>query len=139
MRRMRAGVLAALLALLLLTGCFGRGGGCTARAGQVTICVSGKPVDFSGQPAPPHAHELGNLYAPVLPLARAVGLPVTADPRTLVVIIAGRPFAAPVSPAVKGIHLHAGVVYVPLREFAAAAGLRLDLDFARGTANLSRA
>ncbi len=74
-------------------------------------------------------HENGNLYAPVMPLARALGLQVTVDPRTKQVTVDGHPVQVkPATPTPKGIHDHEGAIFVPLKEFAAAAGLSVVID-----------
>lgn len=68
------------------------------------------------------------------PLAKALGLTVEADTKANTVSISGKKFEAVSNNQVKGIHVHDGAVFVPLKEFAAATGLKADINFDKGTA-----
>lgn len=124
---------------LVLTGCGGKATtGCSGPENGVTVCVNGKAVDFSAEKNGPHKHESGNIYAPVIPLAAALGIKVEADAGSKTVTIAGKKLEVASSEAVKGVHVHDGAVFVPVNEFAAAAGLKVEVNFDKGTAGFAK-
>lgn len=120
---------------LVLAGCATASGkGCAPKGKEVTICLNGRPIDFSAEKNLPHRHDSNNLYAPVMPMARALGVNVQADPATKVVFINGKRFVPAGGKQTMGIHVHNGVVFVPVKDFAAAAGLPVQMDLEKGTA-----
>ncbi|HYF91899.1 MAG TPA: hypothetical protein VD969_06610 [Symbiobacteriaceae bacterium] len=134
--------------LLLAVFCAGWAAGCSEQTSvcrgpeqEINICVNGKRIAFDDR-SPPHRHEAGSLYVPVEPLARKLGLDVRtiirADGQSAIVTVKGRPFAPAMAHGAKGVHVHDGLVYVPLRELAAAAGIQLDMDAETGTAGFAK-
>lgn len=143
MKRVSIGLAGICLVAGLLAGCGAKATATTACAGRpndITICVNGKPIDFTAEKSGPHRHDpANNLYAPVVPLAKALGLDVKADPTAKTVTINGKPFVANTDNGkLKGIHVHDGVVFVPLKDFANAAGLNMEMDIDKGTAGFAR-
>lgn len=137
MNRLSKGLLGLCLLPALLAGC--AASSCDPAAGAaVTVCAGGKPIDFSAEKNAPHKHESGNLYAPVVPLAQALGIPIETDVNTMTVTIGSQKLHMPTTATVKGVHLHDGALFVPLKEFAKAAGLKLDMDFDKGTAGFTK-
>lgn len=135
-------LISVLVLALLATGC--AAAATTACAGpvrQINICVNGKRMQFDERHLP-HRHETGNLYAPVEPLARTLKLDlrmiIRGDGQSAIVTVNGRPFSPAMASDAKGVHVHEGQVYLPLRELAATAGLRLDMDAESGTAGFAR-
>jgi hypothetical protein len=127
----------------LLWGCSSSAStACEGKPNAVTICANGKPIDFSREKNGPHVHEAGSIYAPVEVLGQALGIPVaaevSADGKSARVTINGKAFAVKMASGAKGIHVHDGETFVPLKEFAAAAGLMLDLNVNKGTAGFAK-
>jgi hypothetical protein len=114
---------------------------CQAKENALVLCQNGKEIDFSAEKTKPHKHEA--FYAPVVPLAKALGVTVdakvSADGKTGTLSISGKEFK-PTSTATdfKGLHVHEGALFVPLKEFAAAAGLTLKIDDAKQTVNFTK-
>lgn len=125
---------------VLLTGCAATATtACDAKTGaNVTVCVNGKAVDFSAEKNQPHKHESGNLYAPVVPLANALGVKIETDVNGKTVTVNGKKVDLVPTETIKGVHVHDGALFVPLKEFAAAAGLKMDMNFDRGTAGFAK-
>lgn len=116
---------------------------CKAEGNNVTICVNKKPIDFSAAKNKPHSHETGSIYAPGKVLADALGVPfdaqVAADGKSAKVTVNGKPFEPAMAATTdKGIHVHDGDAFVPVREFAAAAGLKVDVKADQGTAGFAK-
>jgi hypothetical protein len=124
---------------VLAAGCARATTACKGPA--ATICLNGHPLAFAAGNQP-HGHEVGNLYAPVDVLAKQLHLDVkssvSADGKKIEVLLNGKPFAPAMADGAKGVHVHNGQVYVPVREFAAAAGLKLQLDAATGVAGVAQ-
>ena len=134
--------------LLVFAAALGAGVGCSepttacrGPAGEINVCINGRRIEFSDQ-YPPHRHEAGSLYVPVEPVARQLRIDVRTvirgDGQSAVVTVGGRPFDPAMAFTAKGVHVHDGQVYVPLRELAAAARLKLDMDAETGTAGFAR-
>ena len=139
MKRALAG-LAGLLVTAALAGCGSSTPttACTPRGNDFVICLNGKPIDFSAAKVGPHMHETGNIYAPVLELAQALHVPVQVDAPHQVVIVNGQQVKATTGQTPKGIHLHGDEVFVPIREFAQAAGLTVELRADGHTAGFAK-
>lgn len=141
MKRARVAALLALIGILLVAGCTGTSTVCRGSEQEITVCVNGKRVLFDEQ-FPPHRHESGSLYVPVEPLAEKLGLDVRtvirADGQSAIVTVNGLPFAPAMASGARGVHVHDGQVYLPLRELAAAAGIQLDMDAETGIAGFAR-
>lgn len=143
MRQPLATAATALVMLLatLAGGCARPSTACKGPENSVNICINGKRLQFTEE-AQPHGHETGSIYAPVDVLAGRLGLDVrtwtTADGLTATVTVNRKPFAPAMAHGAKGIHVHNGHVYVPLREFAAAAGLKLELNAESLTAGFAK-
>jgi hypothetical protein len=137
--RFRTLMAALAIAALVLTGCSSATTACEPKGTSVNICVNGHPIDFSQEPFQPHVHEPGNIYAPVLPVAEALGLIVEVNVEALTVSIGDIPFAVPAATdSFMGIHVHEGNVFVPLKEFATAIGAKMAMDADNGTAGFNR-
>ncbi|HWI65787.1 MAG TPA: hypothetical protein VNT75_28505 [Symbiobacteriaceae bacterium] len=134
-------LLAACLLALLLAGCTEATTVCRGPEQEINICVNGKRLVFD-EHHPPHRHEEGSLYVPVEPLAERLGLDVRwvirGDGKSAIVTVNGKPFDPAMAYGSKGVHVHDGAVYVPVRELAAAAGLELDMDAEAGMAGFAR-
>lgn len=133
---------AVLVLALLVAGCATAATtACGGPAQEINICVNGKRIQFD-KAFLPHRHETGSLYVPVEPLARTLGLDVRSiirgDGQSAIVTVNGRPFAPAMASGAKGVHVHEGQVFVPLRELAATVGLRLDMNAETGTAGFAR-
>jgi hypothetical protein len=140
-------VIAPMLLLALLAfaaGCSTGAGGsktttaCAPKDNAVTICLNGKPIDFSAEKTQPHKHENGNLYAPVVALSNALGVKVEADAANKTVTVNGKKIEVASSAEVKGIHVHENAVFVPLKQFAEAAGLKYEMDWEKGVAGFAK-
>lgn len=129
----------ALVALLgIVAGCAaGTSQGCPPVENGVGVCFDGRPITWSAAVKPPHMHEQGGYYAPVDELATYLKVnPVVASNKKSV-LIGGKIIAAKSDEAV-GVHLHEDFVYVPIREFAEAAGFRVVVDAKLHTINIER-
>lgn len=134
-------VLAAVLVLLaFVAGCARSTTECPRVEGQITVCINGRRIRFA-EGAPPLRHEAGSLYAPADVLARELKLDirtwVTPD-GTALVTVNRKPFRPAMAEGALGVHVEDGVVYLPLRELALAAGLKLDMNAERGVAGFAR-
>lgn len=142
MRRKRVYLMAGALLAVLAAGCGKPTTACRAQENAVTICLNGKPLDFRAARNAPHAHEHGHIYAPAAVLGKQlkvdVRLKITPDGKSAIVTVGGRPFEPAMSHGSKGIHVHDGEVFVPVREFAKAAGLQIEMDVQQGWAGFSR-
>lgn len=136
-----AGLVVALVAVLGAAGHAGRPTtACDPVPGLVTLCINSRPLEFA-EGERPHWH--GNrLYAPVEPLGRKLGVEVRArlfaDGESALLYVNRKAFAPAMAHDALGVHAHDGVVFVPLREFALAVGLDLEIDAKTGTAGLGR-
>ena len=141
MKRPLAMAAVVLLMAVLGVGCSHSSTACSGPEDSVNICVNGRRIAFEAD-AQPHMHETGSLYAPVDVLARRLGLDVrtviSGDGQSALVTVNRKPFAPAMAHGSKGVHVHQGTVYVPLREFAAAAGLELDMSAETRTAGFAR-
>jgi|GEM_PF-3548639 len=134
---------ALLLAMaLIVAGCGKPTTACAGRDKEVTICVNGRSISFAEARNGPHGHEAGSLYAPAWVLGDALGVDVrtqvSPDGKSAIITVGGKPFSPAMAGSAQGVHVHDGEVFVPLREFAAAAGLKLDLDVEKGVAGFAR-
>lgn len=139
MKRVTAG-LAPLLLAALVAGC-GESTpttACSPRGSEITICLNGKPLDFSAAQHQPHIHETGNLYAPAIVLAQALHVPAQVDAQHLSVTVNGQAIKAVATQRFKGIHKHDDEVFVPIREFAQAAGITLNIQTDGRTAGFAK-
>jgi hypothetical protein len=104
---------------------------------SVGVCVNGKAVAWSAAVKPPHMHESGGYYGAVEDLARALGVhaEVAADQQS--VKVGGKSVVA-VSKEAKGVHTHDSAVFVPIKEFAEAAGYHVVVDAAQHTISMSK-
>lgn len=135
-------LLAALVLAFFAAGCAPAATtACGGPSQEINICVNGKRIQFDERFLP-HRHENGSLYVPVEPLARRLGLDVRTiirgDGQTAIVTVNGRPFAPAMASGARGVHVHDGQVFVPLRELAVTARLRLDMDADLGIAGFAR-
>lgn len=133
---------AVLVLALLVAGCASAATtACGGPAQEINICVNGKRIQFDADSLP-HRHETGSLYVPVEPLARTLGLDVRTiirgDGQSAIVTVNGRPFAPAMASGARGVHVHDGQVFVPLRELAVTARLQMDMDADTGTAGFAR-
>lgn len=141
MKRAFAGLVLALLAAALGAGCSEATTVCRGPEQEITVCVNGRRLAFDERHAP-HRHEAGSLYVPALEMADRLGLDVrsviSGDGQSAIVTVKGKPFDPAMADGARGIHVHDGVVFVPLRELAAAGGLDLDMDAEMGIAGFAR-
>lgn len=139
MKRLAVAVLSLALGGLLISGCTSESKVvCQPVPNSATICLNGKPIDFSREQTGPHVHENGNLYAPVVALAKGLGVEATVDAGGKSVTVNGKKLEVSGQTTVKGIHEHASAIFVPVKEFAAAAGLRVQVDSEKGTASFTK-
>lgn len=135
---------ALFLALLALTaGCSASAKAtattaCQAKDKAVTICLNGKPIDFSAEKTQPHKHEIGNLYAPVVAMGKALGVAVEADATAKTARVNGKKIDVVATDQIKGVHVHEGAVFVPVKEFADATGLTFEMDPDKGVAGFAK-
>lgn len=113
---------------------------CEGPPGAINICVNGRRLTFAaGQQ--PYRSGTGAIFAPADVLARQLRLDirtlVSADGHSAMVTVNRRPFNPAMAMGAKGVEVREGVVYLPLRELALAAGLRLDMDADSGTAGFA--
>jgi hypothetical protein len=103
---------------------------CSSLGSSVTICINGKPLSFKVN-ALPHVHD-GQVYAPVEAMADQLGVKVqvhlTVDQKSAVVDLNGKPFQPNLAKGQLGVHVHGATTYVPVTEFAKAAGLQVLPD-----------
>jgi hypothetical protein len=134
-------VLLLVIAGAVAAGCSRPTTACRGPAEEINICMNGRRIEFTERYLP-HRHESGSLYVPVEPLARQLRIDVRTvirgDGQSAIVTVGGRPFDPAMASTAKGVHVHDGQVYVPLRELAAAARLQLDMDAETGTAGFAR-
>jgi hypothetical protein len=136
---------AVMMAIALLLVAFGAGCArstteCRATEGEVSVCINGRRIKFADG-AQPHQHEPGSLYAPADVLARQLGLDIrtwVTGTGSVLVTVNRKPFNPAMAHGAKGVHVHGGVVYLPLRELALSAGLKLDMNAERGIAGFAR-
>ncbi|HLN65384.1 MAG TPA: hypothetical protein VK464_28000 [Symbiobacteriaceae bacterium] len=125
----------------LAVGCSRPTTACHGAPGTITVCVNGRRVLFPPE-FQPHRHEAGSLYAPAELLAQQLGLDVrthvSADGQSALITVNRKPFAPAMAHGAMGVHVHDGVVYVPLRELAIAAGLKLEMDEGVGVAGFAK-
>lgn len=128
----------------VMAGCSASGAStaCKAEGSNVTICLNTKPIDFSTSKTKPHSHEAGSIYAPGKVLANALGVPfdaqVAPDGKSAKVTVNGKAFEPAMPSGAKGVHVHDGEAYVPVKEFADAAGLKVDVKADQGTAGIAK-
>jgi hypothetical protein len=132
-----------LAGLALLAGGLAACGGqpttaCTPKDKAVVVCVNGKPIDFSTAKNGPHKHEAGSIYAPVEQLAGALGVDIMVDPGGKTVTVNGQKVQVVGVPGAMGVHVHSQEIFVPVREFARAAGLKVDVDDKKGIAGIAK-
>lgn len=141
MRAAAAWVLLLVVAAVAGAGCAEPTTACQGPAHEINVCINGRRIQFA-EGHLPHKHESGSLYVPVEPLARQLGIDVRTvirgDGQSAIVTVGGLPFDPAMAFTAKGVHVHDGKVYVPLRELAAAARLKLDMDAETGTAGFAR-
>lgn len=128
-----------LLAGLGLAGC-GSGAASSACApveNGVGVCLDGKAISWTEKVRPPHMHEAGGYYAPVVDLEKALGVKaeVAADKKS--VSVKGTIVVANASKA-WGVHEHDALVYAPVKEFAEAAGFKVEVDTTRHVISIKR-
>jgi hypothetical protein len=111
---------------------------CKATDNPVTICLNGKPIDFSAEKTQPHKHENGNLYAPVVAMGKALGVTVEADATAKTAQVNGKKIDVLPTDQIKGVHVHEGAVFVPVKEFAEATGLRHSMDWEKGVVGFAK-
>ena len=131
----------ALLAAVA-AGCGKPSTACRSQENAVTICLNGKPLDFRRARNAPHAHEHSQIYAPAGVLAKQlkvdVRMRIHPDGKSAMVTVNGKPFEPAMSHGSKRVHVHDGEVFVPVREFAKAAGLQVEIDVQQGWAGFAR-
>lgn len=132
---------AGMLVLTLgLTGCGGQqaaAGGCAPLEGGVAVCLNGQAVTWSPGALPPHMHENGGYYGPVVDLQKALGVKAEVAPDKARVTVNGKQVLAMAQNA-KGIHNHDALVYAPIKEFAEAAGFRVQVDTKNNVVNITK-
>lgn len=123
-----------LAILAMATGCGNKAPDCAPMASAVNVCVNGTAL-LNTAPRAPHAHEQGGYYMDLNDLARAlhVNPHVSGDHRS--VVVNGKAVIA-ASPGAKGVHDHDHVVFVPVKEFAEAAGYKAAVDTRHNTVSL---
>lgn len=101
------------------------------------MCVNGKAVAWSAAVKPPHMHETGGYYGAAEDLARALGVnaQIAADKKS--VRVGGKAVVA-VSKEARGVHTHDTAVFVPIKEFAEAAGFRVTVDAKQHTVSIRK-
>lgn len=129
-------LVAAAFGAMVLAGCGSQAAQCQPVPDGVAVCVGGKAVAFQAK-TKPHMHEAGGFYAPAEELARALGVQVEIAPDKKSVKVAGKEVKA-AAPDAKGIHEHDGLVYVPIKEFAEAAGYKYSANVEQKTVNLTK-
>ncbi|HLN62691.1 MAG TPA: hypothetical protein VK464_14185 [Symbiobacteriaceae bacterium] len=134
MRRIAALILAVSLAA---AGCSSASSACAPVKDGVGVCLQGKAVAWSPKLKPPHMHESGGYYGPAEDLAKALGVTaqIAADKKS--VRVGGKNVAA-LTPKAMGIHQHDAAVYVPIKEFAEAAGYLVQVDTGKHTLAISK-
>lgn len=133
------------VAIMALIALFGVVVGCAKSTQQscapvengVGVCIDGKPITWSAAVKPPHMHEQGGYYAPVEDLATHLKVNPVVGSNRKSVLIAGKVVMARSEEAV-GVHMHEDFVYVPIREFAEAAGFKVMVDTKAHTVNIQR-
>lgn len=137
MRRYRT-LVALFLTLAALTGCSAaQSTACPPVESGVGVCVNGKAIDWSAVVMKPHMHENGGYYAHVEQLAEALHVnPVVASNKKSVLV--GDKQVTALAPEAKGVHVHEDFVFVPIKEFAEAAGFKAIVDTTHHTVNMIR-
>lgn len=129
-----------LVAALALAGCGGTKAAsatCAPVENGVGVCLDGKALTWTANIKPPHVHEEGGYYAAVQDLEKALGVKaeVAADKKS--VKVGGKDVVA-TAPKAQGIHDHDALVYAPIKEFAEAAGFRVEVDAAKHVVSISK-
>jgi len=104
----------------------------------ITVCLNGKAMDFSKEKTQPHRHENGNLYAPIVPVAEALGIKIEIDTEKKTAVVNGKTLEVISSDEIKGIHVHEMAMFVPMKEFAAATGLEHKMDVDKGVIGFAK-
>lgn len=139
MNRVLVSLIGLSLLALVLSACGGKPTtACEPRKNEVVVCLNGKPIDFSKEKNGPHKHETGSIYAPAASLAQALGVNAMIDAGARKVMVNGKAIPVVSVPGAKNIHLHDGVIFVPVKQFAEAAGLSCDVDYGKGTAGIAK-
>ncbi|HYG59250.1 MAG TPA: hypothetical protein VD902_14405 [Symbiobacteriaceae bacterium] len=126
----------AVVGALSLVGCSGQASAaCPPVIDGVGVCIDAKPIAWSAGVKPPHMHENGGYYGAVNELATALGAKAEVAGDGKSVKVGGKVVAATAADA-KGIHLHEEFVYVPIKEFAEAAGYKVYVDTGKHTVNI---
>jgi hypothetical protein len=123
---------------LAAAGCSGSSSSaCAPVENGVGVCFDGTPVTWSPNVMKPHMHETGGYYGPALDLAGALGVAseIAADKKS--VTVGGESVVAKTQNA-KGIHQHDAAVYVPIKEFAEAAGFHVMVDGEKHTVDIRK-
>lgn len=134
--RSLAAVMLAAGLTAVAAGCSSESIACAPVKDGVGVCLQGKAIPWSPQLKPPHMHETGGYYAAAEDLAKALGVraQIAADKKS--VTVAGKQVVA-MTPKATGIHQHDAAVYVPIKEFAEAAGFQVQVDPAKHTVAIS--
>lgn len=129
---------AGMILLASATGCSLGSKGCASVEHGVGVCLDGQPVAWSAGVKAPHMHEEGGYYGGAQDLARALGVQIKVSADKASVTVVGGDQVAAAAKGAKGVHQHELVVFVPIKEFAEAAGYRVQVDTKHNTINIYR-
>jgi hypothetical protein len=139
MRRLALSACSLVSLAALFAGCTSTSStACSGPENTVNICYNGTAIDFGQVKTKPHAHESGDLYAPAEALAKAIGATVELDAAKPAVKLNGQAFLPKVAEGGKGIHVHDGLVYVPVKLFAESAGFKVAMNAEKGIAGIGK-
>lgn len=129
-----------LVAAVVLTGCAGSktaSATCAPVENGVGVCVEGKAVAWTAKAKPPHMHEAGGYYGLAVDLAKALGVKAEVSADKTKVTISGKAVRSTAKNAAN-IHEHEALVFVPIKEFAEAAGFKVEVDTTRNVINIHK-